>query len=791
MENMPILSRLHMLLNDMSIEDIRQKFGDNKTYISLFNHIDKLDGKADGTIKSDNVFDVDAQFLNNLETYVETQKLNLTEEEQRMKEYEEAQGNFTFGDGHFELDDAKIEAYIKAHPDLADVSANDMKKFFETIIQIDDEKNDKAGEEYSKKQLERNPNMPKELALNIGLDEKIDVVTKNGKTYYDVTDEYGSKRRYDADGALLAYESDATAIGDTDGYWNTLGEYREVLLFDKDGNELGEVRKYNNSTVVDKEYYESGKTIRQMGKAAFNYTKDKLDSIQVNGGLPNEVSLKCEYDENGKIKDFKFANSQKTNPNLADNNAMNFDGPIGMSAAEKQNLIDLMNSGAKFGEDFSLDMENNQLKVNPIIKNESNGELPQVPESVRTDLLKYAEKGLRNNRDYTVKYANGHYEIDFNTAKARNYASEEAKVTYSKDGKTKVTTVVNGDETTTILESGNDKSVQKQNRGEAFLEKLVMGDFKGADELLGDVGILGSDFDFYSLCQKYEKATNKNLMDEMLKAYDKKLITKDMISKLVPNTAGIMFMGDFTPEEKEKLYRSVLQNIFDSDKQMHEQISKFDVSKSEVGKMIYSNSKQVISDDKYIETSGGKKYTVQRAKDSISVERDGKTYTIDLKGINENLQKMLFSADANVLYRIAEKGIKFWVFSDVGSVHPKNVNGYHDPKNNTIMLNADVLSGSKLTRTLTHEVGHSFYGASSPQNKELEATFKEELDAFNKSDEEFKGGDHAYCTTHVFEFVAEAYTLLTTGEAKSEYTIAKYFPKTFELVKKMIEEQTK
>ena len=48
-----------------------------------------------------------------------------------------------------------------------------------------------------------------------------------------------------------------------------------------------------------------------------------------------------------------------------------------------------------------------------------------------------------------------------------------------------------------------------------------------------------------------------------------------------------------------------------------------------------------------------------------------------------------------------------------------------------------------------------------------------------------------YCAKNVYEFVAEAYCLLVTGHAKSEFTIAKVYPKTFELVKKLIEEQDK
>ena len=788
MENTPSLSRLYMIFNNVTLEDIRQRYGDNKAFLNLFSHIDKLDGNADSSINSSAVFNVDASFLRKLETYVEGKTEALTDEQRRIQEYQEAQGYLIMDEGRFELDDKKIAAYIKAHPDLAGVRTSDVKQFFEALIKIDDEKSEQSGKEYEQRQLAKNPNLPKNVALQIGLDESVKVIKKDGKTYYDVDGTDGSKRRYDAAGHLLAYESDVSAIGDGEGHWNTLGSYRETMLYDDEGEELGEVRRYNNSNVVDREFYDSSNTlIRQMGRAEFTYKNDKLEDITVNKGLPNSISLKCKYDENGNLKDFKISTKEPKTPNLIESNLKEINNPIKFTDSEKQMLMKLLNSGAKLGEDFSLDMVNNKLKINPIIKNESGEKLPALPEAVRADMLNYASGGLRNNRDYTIKYANGQYVMDFDTAKGRNYLSEDTKVIYSKDGKTKITKVVNGNDITTTLQSGNNQTVQKENREDAFLEKLLMGDFKGANDLIGDVGIVGSDFNFYSLCKKYEQLTGKNLMDEMLNAYDKKLISKDMISKLVPHMGGVIFGEGISPEKKEELYKETLKAAFEDDKLKYDQISKFDVSKSDVGNMIYQNNKQVISDNKYIETSNGKTYTVQRGKDTISIEKDGKSYTINLKGINENLQKILFSADANVLYRIAEKGIKFGVFSDVGSTNPQNVNGYYDPQKNTIMLNSDVLAGSKLTRTLAHEVGHTFYDVQTPENKELEAVFKEELEAFNKSDDQFKEGDHSYCTTHIFEMVAESYSLLTTGHSKSEYTIAKYFPKTFALIKKLIE----
>lgn len=62
MENTPSLSRLYMIFNNVTLEDIKQRYGDNKAFLNLFSHIDKLDGNADSSINSSAVFNIDASF---------------------------------------------------------------------------------------------------------------------------------------------------------------------------------------------------------------------------------------------------------------------------------------------------------------------------------------------------------------------------------------------------------------------------------------------------------------------------------------------------------------------------------------------------------------------------------------------------------------------------------------------------------------------------------------------------------------------------------------------------------
>jgi hypothetical protein len=94
-----------------------------------------------------------------------------------------------------------------------------------------------------------------------------------------------------------------------------------------------------------------------------------------------------------------------------------------------------------------------------------------------------------------------------------------------------------------------------------------------------------------------------------------------------------------------------------------------------------------------------------------------------------------------------------------------------------------------MLRSLVHETGHSYYTADKPVNEELESTYKKELEYFKNhyAENNLKGTDNCvYATTNIYEMFAECYTLLTNGNAKSEFVISNYFPETLKLIKNMI-----
>jgi len=795
-DNINTFKELHFLFYNLKRNDVQANFGDNETFNCIFDHFDKLDSNADNSIDAKKLFgNVNSRLIYNFATFQKANNQPENNLSEMDKEYMAAMGVIEFEEGEFAIDDEKIAKYIDEHPDLKGVSTDDFKNFFNALIKTNTKISEEEDAKYKKQQYEKYPNIPKNIAEKLLLEnnEQVKVINKNGKKYYEITDNEGNYRRLNSDGNVVAYKSEVTAMGESSEYFNTLGAAEEMLLFSDDGQEIGAQYKYGNG-VTDYIDYQNNTTRRRMGKTTALYTgeNNRLDSLSVNKGLMNETKLECSYDKDGNITDIKMTQKALAPLKNSDGLALEVDTPIKMSDEEKNNLKNLINGGAKFGEDFSLELDgNNKLTINPLIANESEEEMPPIPQNIKNEVLNLAKQGLRNNRDYTIKYKkDGTFEIDFNTAKGRNYASEDTKITYSKDGNTKTTTSITGDTIQTKVEKHGVKNAISQKRNDAFLERLLYGDFEGATKLFGDISNPGRDFNQYNLFKEYEKLTNHKIIDDVFKAYDNGKITPETIGKLLPSTSFYVTHKAFTTGEKRTEYEELARKAFEHQMKKIDEISNFDVSKSQIANLIPENKKEKISDTQYTETSNGATFKVTQGKDNITIAKDGKTYTLDLKGVNANIQKLLFNCDANIIYRLASQNTKVNIYSNTGKTgrNDDSVNGFYDPKENSINLNSETLSGKVMQRTIAHETGHSFQQY---LTDDIVAVFKEERQNWQNSDEMNKNGDSAYCTTHIYEMVAESYALLTTGTAKSEYTLAKHFPKTFAMVKQMIEENSK
>lgn len=108
----------------------------------------------------------------------------------------------------------------------------------------------------------------------------------------------------------------------------------------------------------------------------------------------------------------------------------------------------------------------------------------------------------------------------------------------------------------------------------------------------------------------------------------------------------------------------------------------------------------------------------------------------------------------------------------------------------------------KLDAPIVDEEGFTIYSKSRTMDEDFINTMREEMDIYVASGhKKFDFNDitflqkfmqlspNNYCTESEDEMFAECYDLMMTGNNKSKNVIIKYFPKTFELAKKILEEQ--
>ena len=240
----------------------------------------------------------------------------------------------------------------------------------------------------------------------------------------------------------------------------------------------------------------------------------------------------------------------------------------------------------------------------------------------------------------------------------------------------------------------------------------------------------------------------------------------------------------------------------------------FKIEDSDFADKLYKvGAKEYLSDSAYTQQIGIFTYNVAIQDNKISVKKDDKEFFIDTSGMTKGEAKFIAEANPEALFRIAQKGIKLILQNP-----PTGGDGEYLPEENVIYIAPEASSVSILQRRIAHEAGHSYYTHLNDVNKELEESFKKESEQYKHEIEAIKASVHRgdslydteakqgealrkfdkyapedsnvrYCAENVYEFVAEAYCLLVTGDAKSEFTIAKVYPETFELVKKMIEEE--
>lgn len=240
----------------------------------------------------------------------------------------------------------------------------------------------------------------------------------------------------------------------------------------------------------------------------------------------------------------------------------------------------------------------------------------------------------------------------------------------------------------------------------------------------------------------------------------------------------------------------------------------FDVQTTPFASKLYKQGVvKNISDLKYEQKIGKDKYTVAIENNKIFVKCNEQKFSIDTSNLDSDAIKFLSKSNPKALFDIAKNGIKI-----ILKAPETGGDGEYIAEENAIYIDPDVSDIETLHRRISHETGHIIYNHTKAKNEVFENTFKQELEAYYKKLKEIDDNvpqsakyfenlenkaiarekyenyvdpesNQFYCARNVYEFMAEAYCLLTTGHAKSEVTIAKLFPKTFEIAKEIIENQ--
>lgn len=649
-------------------------------------------------------------------------------------------------------------------------------------------------------------NLPEDIKQLLSPGTEVKITEYNGKKYYSIKhEEFGITIDYNEKGERISVSQNFNDEGDGAGV--------EIQFLDEKENVQMEILKFNTG-LIQKHDFITGKQTLQFGKTTLEYEdtqilneeeimqgrdnglyklgdewKKTYKNITVNTGLPNETKLDFEYDENGNIKDIKFATDEKEQTAyLGDSNYINLKmPPIGISDKEKQNLIDLLNNGARLGNDFELKINGNKIEVTPTILDSDGNYVANVPNAVKNDAIELLKQGFKAGKDYKItQNKDGTFKIDLETQRAMNYEGNEKFITYSKDGKTKQTTITNNDEIKTVTTDCNgNTTIQIETRSDKILAKLLEGDFNGANKFLDDLAMGSNDeFNIYKIGLKYQEKTGKNLMQEAINLYKQDKIDSKFVERLAN---GIFRMIDTSDEN---IFIN-LQEYYDSKIESLKIFKDFDPYKTKIAKMLPEiSAKEQITDKKYTQKVNGKTYTVELCENVIKITRDNKTVTLNISGIHPNLQKNIMNANPKVLFRLAEKNIPLAI-KDQFESDDKITGGTYNLIEKRIELYSEIVRGEDLNETLAHECGHSYYDNTVPKNKALEKSFAKEYTAWKESDEVIKSGRAIYCTMKLAEFVADAYTLLTTGNCDSAYTICKHFPETLAHVKDMIEKEDK
>ena len=734
------------------------------------------------------------------------------------------------------ITDYELETYFNKAKEFygEDILLDDYKKFLEFAIS-------KGNEEYISEieEVSRATGMSKELIENLGgpsLAQEYQVIVKDGVKYYQRTVD-GFTQLCDENGKLVELrEQESTHLGYED--------YEQITTFNEDGSstesylnhETDEQIKFHYAQNPEeksyKMHYKDGVAVKQtVGDGDKPWKDMQLEDIVFGVGTPDTTKVSFKYDENNQLTgiDIKDENLEEDAPR-----GYISDGTIYLTHIPKKTNLEkqvfesikqMVDGGARYGEDFDLKIVDGQLKIVPKIKNETGEETPELKGDAFKKYKELISKGIHAGEDFDVEYdENGNFRYSYKNNQAKEFDAEYKTEVYDKAGNLISSLTVKDGQIIQEKNINGKVETLKMSFDDAFIQFLIEGNFAMAGEILGKDDILSGGYNIYPMAEKYKQITGKELIGDV---YDELKSHKDngtanLMAKLQPHIA--YNINHHSKEEFIKNYQEGYEQFKD--------IMQFNPYDSQIADLLPKIQRVQHSGNSYTEQINNNKFDINFTNGEIIVTKNGeKVGNLNVSKFPQNYVKnVLLKTPANVLSDMIECGIELILDDSLGdSLSTKGTNGFYKPTGKgQITLDPNALIGNRAIKTIVHEAGHMCDHIDSKENaikaikemmkdpwtdfgrdkavtinellenwgtlqpvsihdEKLKECFEKEYAKFRKNPPNINENAQ-YALTSMVEFFAESYALLESGTCKSEYVLANYFPESLARVKEIIEE---
>ena len=576
-------------------------------------------------------------------------------------------------------------------------------------------------------------------------------------------------------------------------------------------------------------YLKDGVAVKQSAGDGDNPWKDmKLEDVVLGAESPDSTKVSFKYDANNKLSEIEI-NDTKTN-NCMQKTVIR-DGIVFTDYVQEQTSISnkttealkqIIDGGARYGEDFDLKVENGELKIIPKIKNKTDEETPELKGEAFDKYKELVSKSIHQGEDFEVEYdKNGNFRYSYKNNQAKEFDAEYKSEVYDKEGNLVSSLTVKNGEVTRELRTENGIETITTSFDDAFIQLLMEKNFAVAGELLGKDDILSGGYNIYPMAEKYKQITGNALIGD---AYDELKNNPNegianLMSKLLPQGGYYS-----TKDEAIKNYKEGYEEF--------KELLQFNPYNSQITNLLPKINRVQYSENSYTEHINSDKYDVDFGNGEIRIAKNGEQIgKLNVSNFPSNYVKnLLLQTPATVLVDIVQSGVEIKLNDSLeDSLATRGTAGFYKAVGKgQITLDPNALIGNRAVKTIVHEAGHmcdhidnrenaikaikemmkdpsinfgkdkavtvnellESWGTLQPvsiHDKKLREIFEKEYAKYRKNPPNINN-NAKYALTNMGEFFAESYTLLNFGSCRSEYILANYFPESLERVKEIIEE---